>query len=68
MINQFMHNLKEVHLQVTHQVLEYLKGTSRKDILLKTNKDLVLEAYKMLIMLGQWLTRYQPPNIAPFWC
>ena len=44
-ISQFMHSLKEVHLQAGHQVLQYLKGTPRKGILFKRNGGLVLEAY-----------------------
>ena len=44
-ISQFMHSPKEVHLQVAHRVLQYLKGTLGKDILFKRNKGLVLEAY-----------------------
>jgi DNA-binding protein len=34
-INQFMHNPKEVHLQAAHRVLQYLKGRLGKGILFK---------------------------------
>ena len=34
-INQFMHDLKENHLQVTYRVLHYLKAHPRKGILFK---------------------------------
>ena len=43
--SQFMHSPKEVHLQVAHRVLEYLKGTPGKGILFKRNGGLVLESY-----------------------
>ena len=44
-ISQFMHSRKEIHLQVADQVLQYLKGSLRNDILFKPNLILVLEAY-----------------------
>ena len=34
-INQFMHSLKEVHLQVANLVLQYFNGFPRKGILFK---------------------------------
>ena len=45
MISQFMHSPKEAQLQATYRVLQYLKGTPCKGILLKRNGALVLEAY-----------------------
>ena len=44
-INQFMHDPREPHLQVAYKVLHYLKGNPRKVILFKKNNTLALEAY-----------------------
>ena len=44
-INQFMHDPREPHLQVAYKVLHYLKGNPRKGILFKKNNTLALEAY-----------------------
>ena len=44
-INQFMHDPREPHLQVAYKVLHYLKGNPRKGILYKKNNTLALEAY-----------------------
>ena len=44
-ISQFMHNPKEVHLEATNQVLQYLKGSPGKGILFKQNLGLIPEAY-----------------------
>ena len=43
-INQFMHDPREPHLQVVYRVLHYLKGNPGKGILFKNN-ILALEAY-----------------------
>lgn len=40
-----MHSPKEVHLQATHRILQYLKGTPGRGILFRRNKGLALEAY-----------------------
>ena len=45
MISQFMHDLREPHLQAAYRVLHYLKGNPRKRILFKKNNTLALEAY-----------------------
>ena len=45
LVSKFMHNSKEVYLQVVHKILHYLKATPRKRILLKKNTELSLEAY-----------------------
>ncbi|RVX16216.1 Retrovirus-related Pol polyprotein from transposon RE1 [Vitis vinifera] len=44
-INQFMHDPREPHLQVVYRVLHYLKGNPGKGILFKKNNTLALEAY-----------------------
>ncbi|RVW58525.1 Retrovirus-related Pol polyprotein from transposon RE1 [Vitis vinifera] len=45
LINQFMHDPRESHLQATYRVLHYLKGNPGKGILFKKNNTLTLEAY-----------------------
>ncbi|XP_050915685.1 uncharacterized mitochondrial protein AtMg00810-like [Lathyrus oleraceus] len=45
MVSQFMHNPKEIHLQVVHRILQYLKGTPGRGILFKRNENVTLEAY-----------------------
>ena len=45
MISQFMHDLREPHLQATYRVLHYLKDNPRKGMLFKKNNTLALEAY-----------------------
>ena len=44
-VNQFIHDPKEIHLQVMYQILQYLKGTPGKGILFKKEEKLTLEAY-----------------------
>lgn len=44
-ISQFMHRLKEIHLQDVNLVLQYLKGKLGKGILFKRNARIMLEAY-----------------------
>ena len=44
-INQFMHDPREPHLQVAYKVFHYLKGNLGKGILVKKNDTLALEAY-----------------------
>ncbi|RVW53023.1 Retrovirus-related Pol polyprotein from transposon RE1 [Vitis vinifera] len=44
-ISQFMHDIREPHLQAAYKVLHYLKGNPRKGILFKKNNTLALDAY-----------------------
>lgn len=44
-INQFMHNHKNVHLQAAYKVLFYLKVTLGKGIMFKKNDRLQLQTY-----------------------
>ncbi|RVW50362.1 Retrovirus-related Pol polyprotein from transposon RE1 [Vitis vinifera] len=44
-INQFMHDPREPHLQAAYRVPHYLKGNPGKGILFKKNNTLALEAY-----------------------
>ena len=44
-VSQFMHNLKETHLQAVNRILHYLKASPGKGILFKKGEGLILEAY-----------------------
>ncbi|RVW69716.1 Retrovirus-related Pol polyprotein from transposon RE1 [Vitis vinifera] len=44
-INQFMYDPREPHLQAAYRMLHYLKGNPEKGILFKKNNTLTLEAY-----------------------
>ena len=44
-INQFMHNPKEIHRQAAYRMLHYPKANPGKGIMFKRNSELVLEAY-----------------------
>lgn len=44
-ISQFMHQLKESHLQAAYRILHYLKGSPGKETLFKRNGSLTLQAY-----------------------
>ena len=44
-VSQFMHEPKELHLQVVYRILHYLKGTPGKGILFKKGGKFTLEAY-----------------------
>ncbi|RVW13115.1 Retrovirus-related Pol polyprotein from transposon RE1 [Vitis vinifera] len=44
-INQFMYDPREPHLQAAYRMLHYLKGNPEKGILFKKNNTLALEAY-----------------------
>ena len=49
-----MHNPKETHLQAIYRSLNHLKSTPRKEIVLKKNAELSLEAYTN----ANWRTYY----------
>ncbi|RDX72974.1 Copia protein, partial [Mucuna pruriens] len=51
-INQFMHNLRDSHLQVAYGVLHYLKGSPKKGILFKRNNIMALESYTNIDNVG----------------
>ena len=44
-VSQFMHSLRELHLEVVYKILHYMKSTLRKGIVFKKNEELSLEAY-----------------------
>lgn len=44
-ISQFMHNPEEVHLQIDFRVLQYLRGSLGKGIILRKNDKLLLKVY-----------------------
>ena len=56
-INQFMHDPREPHLQAAYRVLHYLKGNPRKGILFKENDTLALEAYTDVDYAGSIVDR-----------
>jgi len=56
-VSQFMHNPKEVHLQVVHRILHYLKATPGKGILFKKGSELLLEAYTDVDYAGSVIDR-----------
>jgi len=45
MVSQFMHNPKDLHLQVVYRLLRYLKSTPEKGILYEKHENLKLECY-----------------------
>jgi len=45
LVMQFMHQPREAHLQAALRIVQYLKGTLGRGILVKRNKSVVLEAY-----------------------
>ena len=56
-INQFMHDPRELHLQVAYRVLHYLKGNLGKGILFKKDDTLALEAYTDVDYAGSIVDR-----------
>lgn len=57
LVSQFMHSPKEVHLQVAHQILQYLKGTLGKGILFRRHGGLSHEAYIHVDYAGSIIDR-----------
>ena len=56
LVSQFMHQQKEIPLRVALRIVQYLKGTPGKGILLKQNWNVNLKYIQMLTMLGQlWI-------------
>ena len=45
MVSQFMHKSRECHLNAAMKILEYIKGSPGKGLLLKNNSHLRIEAY-----------------------
>lgn len=43
--SQFMHNLKELHIQTTYRILHYSKWLLGKGIILRKNDKLLREVY-----------------------
>ena len=56
-INQFMHNPKEMHLKVVHQILEYLKGNPERGILFRKGESKTSEAYTDVYYAGSLVDR-----------
>jgi len=45
LVSQFMHQPKEIHLEVALRIVQYLKGTPGRGILFERNGSVRLEAY-----------------------
>lgn len=45
LVSQFMHRQKEIHLQITLQIVQYVKGTPGRGILFERNGSVGLKAY-----------------------
>ena len=56
-ISQFMHDLREIHLQATYRVLHYLKAHPRKGILFKKTSNIALAIYTDADFAGSPLDR-----------
>ncbi|RVW15363.1 Retrovirus-related Pol polyprotein from transposon RE1 [Vitis vinifera] len=65
-INQFMYDPREPHLQAAYRVLHYLKGNPRKGILLKKNNTLVLEVYTDADYAGSLVDRRSTTGYCTF--
>ena len=65
-VSQFMHNPKEVHLQVVCKILQYLKGIPRKEILFKKGEGLTLETYIDVDYAGSIVDRRSTSSYCTF--
>ena len=66
LVSQFMHQPKEVHLQVALRIVQYLKGTPGKGILFKRNKRVSLEAYTDADYVGSVVDRRSTTGYCTF--
>ena len=66
MINQFMHDPREPHLQAAYRVLHYLKDNLEKGILFKKNNALALEAYTDVDYAGSLVNRRSTTGYCTF--
>nr|KYP37395.1 hypothetical protein KK1_041405 [Cajanus cajan] len=66
--NQFMHKPKEAHLQVALRIVQYLKGTPRRGILFKRNKNVNLKAYTDVDYAGSVVDRKSTIRYCTFLC
>jgi len=63
-----MHQPKEAHLQATTRIVQYLKGTPRREIFLKQNKSASLEANTDADYAGQlWIGEQLLVLHLPWW-
>ena len=65
-VSQFMHNLKEVHLQAIYKILQYLKGSSGMGILFRKGTDLFLEAYTEVDYVGSMVGKRSTSGYCTF--
>nr|KYP73997.1 Copia protein [Cajanus cajan] len=66
LVSQFMHQPKEVHLQATLRIVQYLKGTPGKGILFKRNRNVNLEAYTDVDYAGSIVDRRSTTGYCTF--
>ena len=65
-INQFMHDPREPHLQAAYRMLHYSKGNPGKGILFKKNNTLALEAYIDIDYAGSLVDRRSTTGYCTF--
>ena len=54
-VSKFMHNSKEVHLQVVYRILQYFKSSSDMRILFRKDTNLFFEANIDVNYDGWWI-------------
>lgn len=66
LVSQFMHSPREVHLQASHRILQYLKGTPGRGILYKRNGNAIIEAYTDADYAGSVIDRRSTTGYCTF--
>ena len=56
-VSQFMHDLREVHMEALFRVLKYLKSSPGQGIHFKRGRSLILEAYTDVDWAGSIIDR-----------
>ena len=56
-VSQFMHDLREVHMEALFRVLKYLKSSPSQGIHVKRGRSLILEAYTDVDWAGSIIDR-----------
>jgi ATP-dependent RNA circularization protein (DNA/RNA ligase family) len=65
-VSQFMHNLKEAHLRAVNRILQNLKGSPRKGVMLKKEDMLTLENYTDADYAGSLVDRRSTSRYCTF--
>jgi hypothetical protein len=65
-VSQFMHNPKETHLRAVNRILQYLKGSPGKGVLLKKGDMLTLESYTDADYAGSLVDRRSTSGYCTF--